>query len=242
MMKFCYVDESGVPLEDDWFFLSGFILDIRDAMRLDEEIDAALDLDWREQFQMETLKDLRKGSVFEVERRNNLSDDLYEHLNEVMDYQVCSVIFYQPELDKLDEPEQVYITAFKFLLERFQFLLGRDRELGSVYNDTHQLSSELQEAHHHLQKKGSDFIDFDNIAGISAPISDELSRGIQMADLVTSGIRAHFLDIESRYYTDHILPHMYCDPRTGDIMGAGIKAFPNGCEKQLAYHPNKESF
>lgn len=240
-MKFCYVDESGVAGDSDWFLLGGFILDIEDAIRLDDEINEAIDLNWWEYEAMDTLKDLRKGSTFDIDRRNKLSDMLYEHLDSTMDYTICTIIFDQPEMD-LEEEEHIYILGFKFLLERFQKLLERTNEYGSVYNDTHHLSPDIQEAHHHLQQGGSDFIDFENIAGVSAPISDELSRGIQMADLITAGVRAHFLGIESRYYTEHLLPHVDRNPNTGRIMGTGVKVFPDDATRKLSYHPNQESF
>lgn len=240
-MKVCYVDESGIPGEDEWFFLAGFIVDIEAAVRLDNEIDTALDLSWREEIHMESLKDLRAGDTFGIERRNELSDDLYNHLDSVMDYTVCAVMFKQTEMD-LEEENQIYVLAFKYLLERFQWILERTDEYGSVYNDTHRLSSDIQEAHHHLQRGGSDYLDFDNIVGVAAPVSDELSRGIQMADLVASGIKAHFFDIESRYYVDYFLPHIDRKPTTGDIMGTGIKVFPDGVEDSLSYHPNREDF
>ena len=237
-MKLCYIDESGRPGDSEWLFLGAFILDAEDANILPDEIKRGLDLSWREELviQEETLKALRKGEGIDVDRRHELSGQLYSHLSDSIEFDVCCVIFYQPELDL--EPEFIFVEAFKYLIERFQWMLQWNNEYGVVYFDSHRLSDEIQASQAFLRSKGTDFVEFENIVEVGAPIRDELSQGIQMADLVTSGIRAHFLGITSKWYDDFILPHVRRHPSTGAIQGVGIKVFPDGVEDRLACDPN----
>ena len=242
-MRLCYVDESLVPGADEWFYLGGVVLPIEDALRLDDEIEAALELDWREDIQMDTLKDLRRGNTFSVERRRELSRDLYEHLNDTLDYRVCCTILHQDSLESITGEVPIYMQAFKLLMERFQWQLirGGEEDYGIVYIDSRDSDGDIQEAHHRLQQSGSSFVDFENIVGVSAPIRDEFSRGIQLADLIVAGIRAHFQDLTSRYY-QYICPHLDRHPRSGEILGTGIKVFPDEGVEHLEYHPNQTSF
>lgn len=240
-MKFCYVDESMVPGEDEWFYLGGFIVDLDDALRLEDIVDEALDLNWVEQIEMETLKDLRRGDVFEVDRRRELSDNLYETLDEEISYTVCVVAVHQESLEKLKDDVVIYIQIFKLLIERFQFLLSREEEYGIIYIDSRDTDEDIQEAHYRLQRKGTQYLDFDNIVGVSAPIRDEFSRGIQLADLTLAGVRAHLQGLNSRYYR-YIFPHMDRNPTDGSINGTGIKVFPKEAIPELEYHPDDTDF
>lgn len=236
-MRFCYIDES-FSGDRQWFFLAGFVVSVEDAVRLGDEITRALSRDAIEK--MDTLKDLRAGSTFSISRRNQLSDDLYQHLGESIDYKVFCVILQDSDGQK--DEEDLHFGALHLMLERLDYLWDREGEHISVYTDSHSHSSEIQERHFQLQQRGTMYRDLEGIAGVAAPISDELSYGIQMADLIAAGIRAHFLGIESRYYTNYILPHVDRHPAKGTISGVGIKLVGDHSGPSLEYDIDRTSF
>lgn len=228
-MQVTYIDEA-YSQERDWLFLSSFTLPAADNQNLKETIKDAFNiLRWR---RMESLKDLRRGETFDVETRNEMSRNLYEHLDEQVEYTVHLVALHQPSLN-FDDDSDVYLQAFKYLMERVQHYLRRRDEWGVAYIDTGENAEAVQEAHHQLAERGSEYVNFDSIAGLCAPLDDEYSYGIQMADLVGSACRAFMLDIEWRWFMDYVREHMDRHPRTGEINGTGAKIFPDDARQHL---------
>lgn len=228
-MRLTYVDEA-YSQERDWLFLVSFTIPPEHDKKLRGEVYEVLDP--VQQFLMDNLKDLRRGSTFEVEERNEISKDLYSHLDDEIEYHVHAVAFHKDAMDKDDDTE-IYLQAFKYLLERIEHFLNRQDEWGVVYIDTSSKAPDVQQAHSRLEKRGSDYLDFDHVASLCAPVDDELSWSMQMADLVGAAVRAYLLDIDTRWLVNYVGDHIDRHPMTNDPLGTGIKIFPGDSAGEL---------
>lgn len=243
-MKFLFVDEKGNAGDTEWFWLVGLSLD-EDAVAkfpdLIYEPFSGIEEAW---LRRETLKILRLDGRYSRSERREMSDRLYNHLGDSIDYTIFSVGMHQSEYDELQGPAEIYKFAFTMLIERFDWYLDRvaGQEYGCVFVDVTSQIPRIQEEHEKIRRIGSGHKDIDYVITIGAPIKDKYSPGIQLADLIVSGVEAHFVGGYSYFYDNYYLPHMYRRPGTDVIQSYGVKIHPESSYDELEYHPNQLNF
>lgn len=238
-MKFCFVDESGDAGQSEWFWLGGFVVDVSVVAEFPEVILAPFNSPEQAFIREETLKVLREdNTMYSREERREMSDRLYNHLDEQTDYSVFSVGMHQDKLD-MDNGDEIYRFAFTMLIERFDWFLEKDceGEYGCLFIDTTSRMPEIQDEHNKIRTSGSGHKTIEQVVSIGAPIRDEYSPGVQLADLVTSGVRAYFVDGFRYYYETHLKPHIHRHPSTDNVRGVGVKIHPKSSYDELEIDP-----
>lgn len=184
----------------------------------------------------DTLKALRSENIGGLDRdtRRELSDKLYSYLNDNIWYRIICVAMHQDELDQLDGEETVQF-AFTMLVERFEWLLEKldTPDYGIVFLDTTSRIAQIQEEHSRISRQGSGYKSIDQVISVGAPIRDEYSLGIQLADLILTGVEAHFIDNFSYYYDNYFEEMMYGVDRNS-IKGNGLKVHPEESYSELS--------
>lgn len=238
-MRLIYVDESGRPNDSEWLILSAFIVDSDNWSRLEPTVKFGVGEEvWHA---IDSLKEIRKpGSSdydFDQGKPLEISRRVYGLLSTSVGYHVIGVIINQdlynpPHWSNLhDDP---YIQAYTFLLERIEMYLGRKDKLGMVIVESRGRDDdqEVLDAHERLRREGTQFIDFANIVEVSFPLNDDYSLGLQLADWVATAIRSNFITDRNTEFYGKIKPHIDTGP-DGDIIGAGIKIYPDNAEDRL---------
>ncbi|OYR85444.1 hypothetical protein DJ71_07725, partial [Halorubrum sp. E3] len=205
-MKLGYFDEAFTEGIDDWFLLGGLILD-ENSWEAVKNVERALDDDVQEKISgLEDLAD--PSSDIPREDRRNASDKVYQVLN-FLDYTPITIIVDQKSAlhwSKVDEPSDIYNIAFANLIERYQMILQNpgpvDDDYGILFIDERDDKSfrDLRNYHYELKESGTDFVNPENVAGVAAPLRDDKSNGMALADWMVSAAGTHLLKGNSRYY------------------------------------------
>ncbi|MFB6234918.1 MAG: DUF3800 domain-containing protein [Halopenitus sp.] len=239
-MKLGYIDESGTEGEEGWFIATAFIIDSNSWMeydRLPNEIpqDVRTEIDY--------LKDLRHPQDgLDPDRQHQVSEEIYDRMSRI-GFLTISIIVHQPAASNFCDPGDMYNMAFTLLAERFEYILEDENEVGVLFVDERddRTPRELQQRHYELKRDGSVYANFNRTIGAAAPLRDNESVPMSLADWCSSAVRNHFIRGRPVYYSK-IIDHVQRHPSSGEITGSGIKIVPDDRVEELQFHPDNTDF
>lgn len=239
-MKLAYIDESGTESEEGWFLLSAFIIDSDDWRKFDN-VDLLIPDEVQET--IDYLKELRHPHEgISPERRHKISQSIYE-LADFIGYNSITTITHLPKATNFCPVEDIYDLNFTFLAERIEYTLEEAETVGVLFVDERDDKSprQLQELHYDLKNSGTHYAEFNRMIGAAAPLRDDESIPMSLADWTASAIRNHFIRGNPDYY-QYVVDNVVKHPMTDMITGSGIKPIPDDAVEYFEYHPENTEF
>lgn len=239
-MKLAYIDESGTEGENGWFLLTAFIIDTEDWMQFNN-VDALIPDDIQEKIGY--LKELRHPQDgISPEERHEISTSIYEMID-FLGYELITTVTHLPKATNFCPPDEIYNLNFTFLVERIEYNLEDSDEVGVIFVDERDDKSprQLQELHYELKNSGSHYAEFNRTIGAAAPLRDDESIPMSLADWTASAIRNHFIRGNPDYY-QYVVDNVVRHPSTDRITGSGIKPIPDDAVNSFEYHPENTEF
>jgi len=242
-MKLGYFDEAFTEGDDDWFLFGGLLID-EESWQPIERIEEALDKEVREEF--DGLTQIRKPKPDQDEAlRKRGAETIYDTIDDI-GYTPIVVLVDQTEAlnwDKIENPEDIYMLSFSNLVERLQMALQNDApqsdDYGVMFIDERddKSFSDLRDHHYAIKQSGTNYVEPTNIVGVSAPLRDDQSNAMALADWIVSAAGTHLLKGNSEYYR-HIYDNFETHPKKNSVSGVGVKIIPGESISDLERHPD----
>lgn len=239
-LRLAYIDESGTEGEEGWFILTAFIIE-SDIWKGYNQLWMGVPSDVKEE--VDSLKELRHPTEnLDPDQRHQASMKIYDIIDD-LGYRAISILVHQPQATNFCKVEEIYNTAFTYLIERFEYLLTEFDEHGVIFVDERDDKSplHLQERHYKLKREGTFYADFERTIGAAAPLRDDESIPMSLSDWVGSAIRNCYIRDRPQYY-EKIHNNMQRHPRSKKVLGSGIKVVPDDCVNELKAHPDSITF
>jgi hypothetical protein len=176
-----------------------------------------------------------------------LADALFEMLGRapfacyvaVMDLDRGPKEFPIDEFAYFRSPEDVYATALMFLAERFEHRLDAEDERGLIVVDSRfrEADTRLRRFFGDLQEEGTPYMKLSRIVEGLFLGPSHYSIGLQCADLVVAATVAaeRGVGLASGYFKK-LEPRFAVHPVTGEIVGVGLKRFPESSVRSREHH------
>ena len=211
-----YVDESGGG--ESSTVLAGVIIHSNDYLSSSRKIDNLVG----DIFGLKSLnlKNIRRKNYQEKKfpefSYNVFNSEYYEALKDINPTFIACIVE--------DSYQNITIlkikSAYKVILEMFQYFLQEKYEVGEIKYHKGSLSKNIFEQHKKISQEGSEFVKrFNRINNIYESADD--CRLIQMADLLANGLSNYF-NRKSLYHFEHCL-HFFRESPSGLVEGWGIK-------------------
>ncbi|MXV63513.1 DUF3800 domain-containing protein [Natronorubrum sp. JWXQ-INN-674] len=238
-MKLGYFDEAFTEGADDWFLFGGLVIE-ESRWRIIERIEESLSDEAREVFN-DDLTEIPKPH-YDNNLRSEASETIYGHLDFLGFTPIVALVDQTEALrwNKVEEPSDIYNIAFSNVVERFQMYLQKKNDPGIMFIDERDDKSfkDLREYHYEIKEQGTDYVDPENIVGVAAPLRDDKSNGMALADWMVSATGTHLIRGNSDYYR-HLYDNFDRHPRTDEVKGVGVKVIPERSIGKLEKHPDE---
>jgi hypothetical protein len=227
-----FLDESGTP-EDDVFALGGFAVRAADWPVLRARWDDCLaEVDWPAD------KELKWSGTRSGEVPPATADAVYDCLATLPIE--CFVTVLYPQMSGYDEffgtPEDTYATALTFLAERYQRFLTHHDAHGVIVLDSRRTETDdrMRRFFTRIQREGTPFAELERIVDGLLLGPSHFSLGLQLADLVVGCSRAATFELGENSRRFKSLRDVFArHPSTGEVLGVGLKYFPDSVKPEL---------
>jgi hypothetical protein len=241
-MYLCFVDESGnYSIEDQtnrFFILCSLQIRDLDIIRFEERF-SKLFKDYKLPMKG-NLKKIRRARYdykpfdrFGMKKKQSFYTDLYTLLNESPVSLIASVINKENLRLKYIRPDPPLERAYKHLLERINYFLSEEKDMGIIIFDENYEKDKIRRKHLYWKTSGTEWTGLGNIYRSPFFIREEESYEMQIVDLCAYNIFLLFNQEKSDYF-EHIrsLFHCYKSKETTEV---AIKVFPVSGEKTEIY-------
>lgn len=234
-MHLLYLDESGKSGPTDytqpWFVLGGLILPEEDWQSVEADLNAAIDAvvppprpdDW--ELHMSLIAHRKKHfSGMPAQDRFALVDAVFD----VMEAYELKMIFVginkEAHRKKYAYPNPVEDVAYMFMLERFNYCVGRQGTLGLVVADEQkEIEISTRKAHSRYRRDGTGLAQIEHVIETPFFTPSHWSRPLQMIDVATYYVARHLRGATTASYWDRIEYQLDGYP---NYKGKGLKTFP----------------
>ena len=229
-MYLLFLDESGIPAEDDIFALGGVAIRADDWVEVKERWHSCLsEAGWP------TEKELKWSGVGAGEVSPVIADAAYECLSGLPIHCLATVLYTGSTIEEYRDryfrnADVIYQTALTFTAERFQRFLANEEEYGVIVLDSREFEKDrhMRRYFDRIHEQGTDFAELDRIVDGLMLGPSHHSLGLQLADLVIGPTRAAQFSLgdASRFFK-LLDPCFMKHPVSGKIEGVGLKVFPD---------------
>ncbi|MBU7028945.1 MAG: DUF3800 domain-containing protein [Theionarchaea archaeon] len=234
-MFLCFADESGDDSLDlsttksKFFVLCSLQIRDKDSFEFEDRISEFLDkynLPKRA-----NLKKLRRGSYdyptfkrFGKSKKHAFWTELYEVLNESPVTLIASVINKENLVTKYIHPDNPLERAYKHLIEKIDYFLQGENEIGAIIFDESYERDRIRRKHLYWKSFGTEWQKIKNIYRSPLFIREDESFAMQMADLCAYNVYRLFNQGKCDYFKlIENLFHLYVSK---DDIQVAIKVFP----------------
>jgi hypothetical protein len=230
-----YLDESGKSGATDftqpWYVLGGLIIPEEKWKAVEGDLNSAIDEvvpsprpdDW--ELHMSLIAHRKKYfSQMSPEDRFALVDAVFD----VMDWHDLKLIFVaidkEKHQDKYAHPDPVELVAYMFMLERFNYCVGRQGAIGLVVADEQkEVELSTRKAHSRYRKDGTGMSQIDHVIETPFFTPSHWSRPLQMIDVAAYYVARHLRGATTASYWSRLERRLDGYPRYD---GKGLKTFP----------------
>lgn len=234
-MHLLYVDESGKSGPTDytqpWYVLGGLILPEEDWQQVESDLNAAIDAvappprpdDW--ELHMSLIAHRKKHfASMPAKDRFALVDAVFD----VMDAYKLKMIFVgidkEAHRKKYSYPDPVEDVAYMFMLERFNYCVGRQGTLGLVVADEQkEIEISTRKAHSRYRRDGTGLSQIEHVIETPFFTPSHWSRPLQMIDVAAYYVARHLRGATTASYWGRIERRLDGYP---NYKGKGLKTFP----------------
>lgn len=234
-MHLLYLDESGKSGPADytqpWYVLGGLILPEADWQPVETDLNAAIDAvvppprpdDW--ELHMSLIAHRKKHfASMSAQNRFALVDAVFD----VMEAYELKMIFVgidkEAHRKKYAYPDPVEDIAYRFMLERFNYCVGRQNTLGLVVADEQkEIEISTRKAHSRYRRDGTGLAQIEHVIETPFFTPSHWSRPLQMIDVATYYVARHLRGATTASYWDRIEYQLDGYP---NYKGKGLKTFP----------------
>lgn len=234
-MYLLYLDESGKSGPTDytqpWYVLGGMIVPEDKWRAAENDLNAAIDQvvpsprpdDWELHM---TLIAHRKKYFTQMSEDDRFA--LVDAVFDVMDWHDLRLIFVAIDKEKHQNkyayPDPVERVAYMFMLERFNYCVGRKGEIGLVVADEQkEVELSTRKAHSRYRRDGTGMSKIEHVIETPFFTPSHWSRPLQMIDVATYYVARHLRHATTAGYWDRIEKRLDGYPR---YEGKGLKTFP----------------
>lgn len=234
-MHLLYLDESGKSGPTDysqpWYVLGGLILPEKDWQAVEKDLNTAIDAvvqpprpdDW--ELHMSLIHHRKKHFAgMSAKDRFALVDAVFD----VMEAYELKLIFVGIDKEahrrKYAYPHPVEAIAYRFMLERFNYCVGRQDTLGLVVADEQkEIEISTRKAHSRYRRDGTGLAQIEHVIETPFFTPSHWSRPLQMIDVATYYVARHLRGATTASYWGRIEYQLDGYP---NYRGKGLKTFP----------------
>lgn len=234
-MELLYLDESGKSGPTDytqpWYVLGGLILPEDKWQEAESDLNAAIDEivkpprpdDW--ELHMTLIAHRKKHfAQMSAAERFGLVDAVFD----VMEWHDLKLIFVgidkQAHRNKYAYPEPVEGLSYRFMLERFNYCVGRKGTIGLVVADEQkEVEISTRKAHSRYRRYGTEWAQIEHVIETPFFTPSHWSRPLQMIDVATYYVARHLRGATTASYWGRIEQRLDGYP---NYDGKGLKIFP----------------